>query len=123
MQLPAAPHIWLGTSVEERDYIDRIDELRAVRAGVRFISFEPLLGAVGPTNLKGIHWAIVGGESGPQSRPIALKWVDEIKASCRKYGTAFFFKQWGGTNKRVTGRIYRGRTWDEYPSPLGQVGG
>ena len=116
--LSAEPHIWLGTSVENSDYVSRIDELRKIPAGVRFVSFEPLLGPVGGANLKGIHWAIVGGESGPRSRPIDPRWVDEIASSCREYRTAFFFKQWGGPNKKATGRTYRGRTWDEYPTAI-----
>jgi len=118
LALRPAAHIWLGTSVESGEYNTRVDDLRAVPAGVRFISFEPLLGAVGPINLSGIQWAIVGGESGPKSRPIERRWIDEIKSSCRKYGTAFFFKQWGGPNKKATGRTYRGRTWDEYPGAI-----
>ncbi len=114
--LPAASHIWLGTSVESAEYAHRIDQLREVPAGIRFISFEPLLGQVGEVDLTGIHWAIVGGESGPAARPIEKSWVYEIKSQCRKYRTAFFFKQWGGTNKKSTGRKLRGRTWDEYPT-------
>ncbi len=116
LDLKPEPHIWLGTSVESSDYIDRVDELRKTPAGVRFISFEPLLGSVGALDLSDIHWAIVGGESGPGSRPIEAKWIEEIKAECRKHDTAFFFKQWGGPNKKATGRVYRGRTWDEYPA-------
>lgn len=114
--LKAAPHIWLGTSVENDMYVDRIEELRATPAGVRFVSFEPLLGPLGPINLVDIHWAIVGGESGPGSRPIEASWIEEIKSECRRHKTAFFFKQWGGSNKKATGRLYRGRTWDEYPT-------
>jgi protein gp37 len=115
-ELPVLKNVWLGTSVESADYLDRIDELRKVRAAVRFISFEPLLGSVARTNLKGIHWAIVGGESGPRSRPMREEWVDEIEAACRKARTAFFFKQWGGVRKKATGRQYRDRTFDEMPS-------
>lgn len=115
LDLKPARHIWLGTSVENENYVDRVAILRTIPAAIRFISFEPLLGPVGPVYLDGIHWAIVGGESGPSSRPIEQKWVDEIKGQCRKFDTAFFFKQWGGTNKKVSGREYRGRTWDEYP--------
>lgn len=115
LKLQAAPHIWLGTSVEGEKYVERIEILRSIPAGVRFISFEPLLAPIGVVNLKDIHWAIVGGESGPGARPMEHIWVDEIKQQCRKSGTAFFFKQWGGTNKKTTGRTFRGRTWDEYP--------
>jgi protein gp37 len=116
LRLQPAPHIWLGTSVESAEFVRRIEFLRSVPAGVRFISFEPLLGTVGKVNLSGVHWAIVGGESGPHSRPMDQRWVSEIQAQCREFGTAFFFKQWGGTNKKSTGRTYMGRTWDEYPA-------
>jgi protein gp37 len=114
-QLPVLKNVWLGTSVESADYLDRIDKLRKVRAAVRFISFEPLLASVARPNLKGIHWAIVGGESGPRSRPMREEWVDEIEAACRKARTAFFFKQWGGVRKKAAGRQYRDRTFDEMP--------
>lgn len=113
--LPALPNVWLGTSVENSDYLGRIDELLKVNAAVRFISFEPLLGSVAGADLMGIQWAIVGGESGPRSRPMAEEWVAEIEAACRMAGTAFFFKQWGGVRKKNTGRHYRGRTFDEMP--------
>ncbi|MBR0987800.1 DUF5131 family protein [Bradyrhizobium liaoningense] len=113
--LPTLKNVWLGTSVESADYFDRIDDLRRVRAVVRFISFEPLLGSVATADLSGIHWAIVGGESGPRARPMDPKWVDEIQIACRRYGTAFFFKQWGGRNKKASGRLLRGRTYDEMP--------
>jgi protein gp37 len=116
--LRAAPHIWLGVSVENAAYAGRIESLKQILAGVRFVSFEPLLGPVGRPDLSGIHWAIVGGESGPRSRPIEQAWVDEIKAQCRKHKTAFFFKQWGGPNKKAAGRLYRGRMWDEYPKAV-----
>ena len=109
------PNVWLGTSVESADYLGRIDELRKVDAAVRFVSFEPLLGSVARADLNGIQWAIVGGESGPRSRPMAEQWVAEIEVACRKARTAFFFKQWGGVRKKSTGRHYRGRTFDEMP--------
>ena len=115
-KLSSAPHIWLGTSVENETYVERIEILRNISAGVRFISFEPLLGPIGKIDLTSIHWAIVGGESGPSARMMDSKWVDEIKQQCRKSSTAFFFKQWGGTNKKAAGRDFRGRTWDEYPT-------
>jgi protein gp37 len=109
------PNIWLGTSVESGDYVGRIDLLRATRAAVRFISFEPLVGRIGEVDLRGIDWAIVGGESGPRCRPIEPAWVREIRASCEEQGVAFFFKQWGGRNKKAAGRRLDGRTWDGYP--------
>jgi protein gp37 len=112
------PNVWLGTSVESGDYLHRIDELRKVAAIVRFVSFEPLLGSVAACDLSQIHWAIVGGESGPRARPMSKVWVDEIEAACRKAGTAFFFKQWGGVRKKATGRQYRGTTFDEMPKAL-----
>jgi len=115
--LPTLPNVWLGTSVESADYRTRISLLRKIPAKVRFVSFEPLLGSVGKVNLEGVHWAIVGGESGPRSRPMKIEWVDKIEAQCREYGTAFFFKQWGGKRKKNSGRVYRDKTWDEYPSP------
>lgn len=120
--LPTLPNVWLGTSVEDESVVDRIDELRNVPAAIRFISFEPLIGSVGPVDLTGINWAIVGGESGPRARPISEGWIDEIHDSCRMYNTAFFFKQWGAwgkdnkkRSKKLNGRTYRGRTWDEMP--------
>jgi protein gp37 len=115
LSLAPAQHIWLGTSVESEQYSSRVDVLRSIPAGIRFVSFEPLLAAVGKVNLENIHWAIVGGESGPSSRPMEATWVNEIKQQCRLSDTAFFFKQWGGTNKKVTGREFRGRTWNEFP--------
>jgi protein gp37 len=113
--LPLLPNVWLGTSVESAEYADRIRQLQATTAAIRFVSFEPLLDSVGPVDLAGIHWAIIGGESGPKARPMKVKWVDEIKRQCRSDGVRFFFKQWGGTNKKAAGREYRGRTWDEFP--------
>lgn len=118
--LPKLPNVWLGTSVEDSRVLHRIDELRNVPAAVRFISFEPLIGSVGGAILKDIHWAIVGGESGPQSRQMEPSWVDEIEHLCRSHGTAFFFKQWGGRNKKAAGRMLNGRTYDEMPSASAQ---
>jgi protein gp37 len=112
-------NVWLGTSVESSDYLDRIDELRKVQAAVRFISFEPLLGSVAGADLRGIQWVIVGGESGPRARPMLERWVDEIETACREAdNAAFFFKQWGGVRKKATGRVYREQTFDEMPTPI-----
>jgi protein gp37 len=113
--LPLLPNVWLGTSVENSDYLYRINQLRLVPAMVRFVSFEPLLDSVGDVNLCEINWAIVGGESGPRARPMKEKWVEEIESACRRSGTAFFFKQWGGKNKKRSGRLLRGATFNEMP--------
>lgn len=117
------PNVWLGTSIENRDVIDRLQHLRRAPAAIRFISFEPLIGSVGRLNLNGIHWAIVGGESGRAARPIREDWIDEIYVQCVQHRTAFFFKQWGTwgkdnrrRSKKANGREYRGRTWDEMPA-------
>jgi len=109
------PNVWLGTSVENADVLGRLDDLRRVPATTRFVSFEPLIGPVTRADLTGVHWAIVGGESGPQARPMDERWVDEIEAQCRSVGAAFFFKQWGGIQKKRNGRTYRGKVWDELP--------
>ena len=114
-RFPTLPQVWLGASVENPDYIDRIEHLRETPATIRFVSFEPLLAPLGRIDLAGIHWAIVGGESGPGARPMERAWVDEIRRACRAQGVAFFFKQWGGPNKKKTGRTLHGRTWDQYP--------
>ena len=108
-------NVWMGVSVEARDYLYRINHLRNVEARVKFISFEPLLEELGKMNLQGIDWAIVGGESGPRSRPMDKEWVVEIRDQCISAGVPFFFKQWGGTNKKKAGRLLDGRTWDEIP--------
>lgn len=113
--LPTLPNVWLGTSVENDAVLGRLDDLRRVPAAVRFVSFEPLIGSVGSAKLDGIQWAIVGGESGPKSRFMDPAWVDEIEAMCRASGTAFFFKQWGGAQKKKSGRQLHGRTFDEMP--------
>jgi protein gp37 len=112
----APPHIWLGVSVEDAKNTVRLKHLRAARASVRFISFEPLLGPVGKVNLTGIHWAIVGGESGPHARPMAEDWAVEIRDQCRAANVAFFFKQWGGTRPKSGGRLLKKREWNEYPN-------
>jgi protein gp37 len=109
------PNVWLGTSVENSSYVERIDILRSIPSAVRFVSFEPLLGPIDAVNLERIHWAIVGGESGPGARPIAREWVEKLRLACQDQRVAFFFKQWGGTRKGKTGRLLNGRTWDEYP--------
>ncbi|MBI3703767.1 MAG: DUF5131 family protein, partial [Rhizobiales bacterium] len=109
------PNVWLGTSVEDGRVLYRLDHLRRVPAAIRFVSFEPLIGSVAAGDLTGIHWAIVGGESGPRAREMKPYWVDEIETMCRATGTAFFFKQWGGKNKKAAGRMLRGQTFDEMP--------
>jgi protein gp37 len=109
-------NVWLGTSVESEDYLDRIGLLRRVPSRIRFISFEPLLGSIPSPNLKGIHWAIVGGESGPLARPMEAWWVEDLRDACKDQKVAFFFKQWGGKRKKQAGRLLGDRTWDEYPS-------
>jgi protein gp37 len=113
---PVLSNVWLGTSVESGEYIDRVDLLRRVPARVRFVSFEPLLAPIIAPDLAGIHWAIIGGESGPHARPMEAWWVDELHDSCKRQRVAFFFKQWGGPRKKKTGRMLGEQTWDEYPS-------
>jgi protein gp37 len=114
-QLKWAPQIWMGVSVESEKYLYRIDHLRKTAAHVKFLSLEPLLGPLPKMNLRGVDWAIVGGESGPGARPIDPDWVTDIRDQCLKAGVAFFFKQWGGVQKKKTGRTLAGRTWDEMP--------
>jgi len=109
------PQIWMGVSVETERYKYRIDDLRKTDAQVKFVSLEPLLASLGKLNLKGIDWAIVGGESGPGARTIESQWVTEIRDQCVRADVAFFFKQWGGVQKKKTGRTLEGRTWDEMP--------
>jgi len=110
------PNVWLGTSVEDNRVLYRLDDLRITPAAIRFVSFEPLIGSVAGGNLAGIHWAIVGGESGPNARPMDPTWIDEIFELCDEVGAAFFFKQWGGKNKKAAGRSYRDQFWDDLPS-------
>jgi protein gp37 len=113
---PTLPNVWLGTSVESEAYLRRVDFLRQVPAHIRFVSFEPLLEPIIDPELGGIHWAIVGGESGPRARPMEAWWVEELHAACQRQQVAFFFKQWGGRRKKTSGRLFKDRTWDEYPS-------
>jgi protein gp37 len=113
--LPWPDNVWMGVTVEKAEYAWRIDSLRRTPAKVRFLSLEPLLGPLPDLVLTDIDWVIVGGESGPGARPMEEAWVKEIKKQCRQSRTAFFFKQWGGTNKKKTGRLLDGRTWDEMP--------
>lgn len=105
----------LGVSVEMAEYVYRIDLLRKTHAAVKFLSLEPLLGPLPNPNLEHIDWGIVGGESGPKARPIDPAWVKEIRDQCVNQGIPFFFKQWGGTNKKKSGRLLDGKTWDQMP--------
>ena len=114
-QLPWAPNIWQGVSVENADFVYRIDLLRQTSAKIKFLSVEPLLGPVPRLNLEGINLVIVGGESGNKSRPIEKDWVIDLRDQCQAAGVCFFFKQWGGRNKKASGRELDGRTWDELP--------
>lgn len=108
-------NIWMGVSIEDEDVLDRLEHLKQCGAKTKFISAEPLLGPLLNMNLDGIHWIIVGGESGPKSRPIEKSWVEDIQRQCKEQNTAFFFKQWGGKNKKKAGRSLNGKTYDEMP--------
>ena len=108
-------NVWMGVSVENSDYINRINFLRQTNAAIKFLSIEPLLGPLPNVDLRGIDWVIVGGESGPGSRPMKEEWVMEIKNECLKNKIPFFFKQWGGVNKKKTGRLLNGKLWDQMP--------
>lgn len=120
---PCPKNVWLGVSVEDQKYgVPRIDHLRQISARIRFLSVEPLLENIGKIDLTGIHWVIVGGESGPKARPMKPAWVDAVRRQCDTQHVAFFFKQWGGwgadgirRNKKANGRLLNGRTWDAYP--------
>jgi protein gp37 len=116
-----APHIWMGVSAEDKDYKYRIDHLRKTSAHIKFLSLEPLLGPLGKLNLRKIDWAIVGGESGPYARPMDPKWVSDIRDQCRKAKVPFFFKQWGGKNRKKAGRVLEGRTWNQMPLKTSQL--
>ena len=108
-------NVWMGVSVESQRYVERIDDLRRTDAAVKFLSLEPLLGPLHALNLSGIDWVIVGGESGPGARSIDPEWVLDLRNQCQQAHVPFFFKQWGGVNKKRTGRELEGRTWDEMP--------
>ncbi|MDD5222686.1 MAG: phage Gp37/Gp68 family protein [bacterium] len=108
-------NVWMGVSIETPKYLNRLNHLRRTPARVRFISFEPLLEAFDKVDLENIHWVIIGGESGPMARPMDKAWVTKIQDQCLSDRVPFFFKQWGGTNKKKAGRLLDGRTWDELP--------
>lgn len=120
---PVPSNAWIGVSVEDQEYgVPRIDHLRKVNARIRFLSVEPLLKDVGQLDLTGIHWVIVGGESGPKARPMKAEWVEDIQNQCKLQKVQFFFKQWGGwgadgkkRSKKANGRMLDGRTWDAMP--------
>ena len=114
-ELPWPANVWMGTSVENLDYVWRVKALREVPAKVRFLSVEPLLGPIPRLPLRGIHWVIVGGESGPGARPMDADWVRQIRDRCLSLNVPFFFKQWGGVHKSRTGRELDGRRWDDMP--------
>ena len=113
--LPWPANVWMGVSVEDERVVQRVRDLQQVPARVRFLSCEPLIGPLNTLPLAGIHWVIVGGESGPSARPMQAGWVERIHEQARLAGSAFFFKQWGGVRKHITGRQLHGRTWDEMP--------
>ena len=115
-QLPWPENVWMGVSVESAVYVNRIDALRKTGAAVKFLSLEPLLGPLDDLNLTGISWAIAGGESGPAARSMDPDWVRSIRNQCIAAKVAFHFKQWGGTNKKKSGRLLDGRPWDEQPA-------
>jgi len=108
-------NLWMGVSVEHMRTVERIEHLRQVPAAIKFLSCEPLIGPLENLDLTGIHWMIVGGESGPHSRPMDPSWVQSLLAQCRSEGVPFFFKQWGGVRKKATGRVLNGQTYDEFP--------
>lgn len=117
-QLPWSDNIWMGVTVENERYVSRIDDLRCTGAKIKFVSFEPLLAGITELDLSEIDWAIVGGESGPGARPMEEEWVLEIREQCCANKVPFFFKQWGGTNKKKAGRLLEGRTWDGIPDQI-----
>ncbi len=115
-RLPWQAHIWMGVSVENANYTFRIDHLRQTEAQLKFLSLEPLLGPLPNLNLQGIHWVLVGGESGPRARPIRAAWVRAIRDQCVAEGVPFFFKQWGGTRRKKSGRLLDGKVWEQMPT-------
>lgn len=120
-KLDWAPNVWMGVSVESSNYTYRIDDLRQTGARTKFLSLEPLLGPLPGLDLRGIDWVIVGGESGHGAREINPDWVREIRDQCQAAHVSFFFKQWGGKNKKKTGRLLDERTWDEMPTNLANI--
>jgi protein gp37 len=108
-------HMWFGVSVEDGTKLSRVRHLQQAPAGIRFLSIEPLIGPIGPINLAGIDWVIVGGESGPKARPMEHAWVSSIRDQCKMAGVAFFFKQWGGIRPKTGGRKLDGREWNDFP--------
>jgi len=115
--LPWPDNVWMGVTVENSDCTHRIEKLRHAPAAVRFLSLEPLLGSLPGLDLTDIDWVIVGGESGPGARPMKKAWALEIRDQCRRANVPFFFKQWGGVNKKKAGRVLSGKTWDQMPAP------
>lgn len=113
--LPWPENVWLGVTVENNDCQNRIDALKKTPASVKFISMEPLLSSVPKMDLNGLNWIIVGGESGPGARPMKQEWVEDIRDQCHRHRIPFFFKQWSGVNKKASGRMLNGRTYDEMP--------
>ncbi|NEJ60795.1 DUF5131 family protein [Rhizobium leguminosarum] len=111
----APSHIWLGVSIEDAKNVVRLKHLKTAQAATKFVSFEPLIGPIGDVDLDGIHWVIVGGESGPRARPIEEEWVLEIRDRCKRQKVAFFFKQWGGIRPKTGGRLLKGKEWSQYP--------
>lgn len=114
----APVHMWFGVSIENEQALSRIVHLQNTNASIRFLSIEPLIGPVGQLNLKSINWVIVGGESGPDARPMHPQWVIDIRNQCIKANVAFFFKQWGGRNPKSGGRLLEGKEWNEFPVEL-----
>lgn len=117
-RISAEINVWVGTSIESSEVVDRVGHLTSIKGATLFVSFEPLIGKIDEIDLRGVHWAIVGGESGPKARPMDEKWVERLYEICRRDDVAFFFKQWGGRNKKAAGREFHGQTYDEYPLEL-----
>ncbi len=113
------PNVWMGVTVESGKYLHRVDLLRNIPSAIRFLSVEPLVGHPGLLNLAGIDWVIAGGESGPAARAVRKEWVETVRDQCIGSGVSFFFKQWGGVNKKKAGRLLDGRTWNQYPVATG----
>jgi protein gp37 len=117
-KLPWPENVWMGVTVENADHTSRISNLRETDAATKFVSFEPLLGPIPNIDLEGVDWVIVGGESGPKARPMKPEWPTDIRDQCLSAHVPFFFKQWGGVNKKKSGRILDGRTWDAMPTSI-----